>query len=50
MMNVDCKYKYEVYLEGNLIYWCLGKARLNNFIKEEFNLSKTIVEQLIAGT
>ena len=49
MMNVDCKYKYEVHLEGKLIYWCLGRTKLINFIKEEFNLSRTIIEQVIDG-
>ena len=49
-MNVDCKYKYEVHLEGKLIYWCLGRTKLINFIKEEFNLSRTIIEQVIDGS
>lgn len=50
MMNIDCKYKYEVYLNDQKIYWCLGRTKLLNFMKEEFNLSRTIVEQLISGT
>lgn len=50
MMNIDCKYKYEVYLNNQKIYWCLGRTKLLTFMKEEFNLSRTIVEQLISGT
>lgn len=47
MMLVDCKYKYEVYFNDVLIYWCLGHTHLHNFCKETFNISRTIVEQII---
>ena len=49
MMNADCKYKYEVYLEDKLIYWCLGTNLLLNFCKKTFNISRTIVESIILG-
>lgn len=47
MMNRDCPYRYEVYYDNKLVYWCLGHTRLYNFCKEKFNISKTIVKQIL---
>ena len=47
MMNKDCPYKYEVYFEDKLIYWTISGHKLNDFCKEVFNISRTIIEQII---
>lgn len=47
MMQADCPYKYEVYYDNTLIYWCLGRNLLDKFCKETFNISKTIVNQIL---
>lgn len=41
---------YEVYYNQELIYWCYGHTRLYNFCQRKFNISRTIVEQIIDNT
>lgn len=47
LMKRECEYKYEVYFNGQLIYWCLGHTHLHNFCKETFNISREIVYKLV---
>ena len=41
---------YQVYYNDELIYWCYGHTRLINYCHETFNISKTIVFQIINNT
>ena len=50
MMNIDCQYKYEVYFDNVLIYWCLGHTKLWNYCKDTFNISRAIIEQILKNT
>ena len=47
MMQHDCKYKYEIIYNNQLVYWCLGHTKLFNYCKEVFNISRTIIEQIV---
>lgn len=50
MMNADCPYLYKVYFNNQLIYWSISSQKMEIFCKETFNISRTIVYQLVAGT
>lgn len=50
MMLADCKYQFNVLFDDKLIYSCLGGTKLKKFLKKYFNLSRTIVDQLISNT
>lgn len=50
MMNSLCPYKYQIYLNNKLQYTCLGHTELWKYCKEKFNISKTIIEKVIAKT
>lgn len=50
MMSADCHFKYEIWLDAKLVYWCLGHSRLYRFCKEQFSISRTIVDQIVKET
>ena len=50
MMNADCPYKYEVYFDNTLIYWSISSQKMEDYCKETFNISRTIIYQIIKGT
>lgn len=50
MMQADCKYYFTVYYNDLVLYSCLGFSKLRKFFKDNFNLSRTIVEQLRTNT
>lgn len=41
---------YQVYWNDELVYWCYGHTRLAKYCKETFNISLTIVFQIIENT
>ena len=47
MMNNLCPFEYQVYLNGQLQFTCLGHTALWNYCKTEFNISGTIIEKVI---
>lgn len=47
MMDKDCPFLYEVFFNEEKIYECLGHTKLFNFCHEKFNISRTIIEQII---
>lgn len=47
MMNSLCPYEYQVYLNKELKYSCLGHAALWKYCKKEFNISRTIIDKII---
>ena len=47
MMNNLCPFEYQVYLNGQLKFTCLGHTALWNYCKKEFNISRTIIEKVI---
>lgn len=47
MMNSLCPYEYHIYLNNELKKICLGHTELWNYCKEEFNISKTIIDKVI---
>ena len=47
MMDKVCPYLYEVFFYEEKIYECLGQTKLFNFCHNKFNISRTIVEQII---
>lgn len=47
MMDSLCPYEYQIYLNGELLYKCLGRTELYRYCKEQFNISKTIIEKVI---
>lgn len=42
--------KYEIYWDDQLIYWSYGRTKLYDYCKRKFNISRTIVNQLIDDT
>ena len=50
LLNMPNIMYYEVYYNNELVYWCYGLTRLCAFCKRKFNISKTIVDQLINNT
>lgn len=49
MMNSLCPFEYQVYLNNELKYTCLGHTELWRYCKEEFNISRTIIDKIIAN-
>lgn len=47
MMNSLCPYEYQVYLNNELKYTCLGHTELWNYCKKEFDISRTIIDKII---
>lgn len=50
MMNNVCPYEYQIIKDGELIYSCLGHTKLYNFCKNEYGISRTIVDQIKNNT
>lgn len=50
MMIQDCGYKYEIYFNEQMVYWCLGHTKLNKFCETTFNISRTIIHQIVNNT
>ena len=50
MMNSLCPYEYQIYLNNELQYTCLGLTALCKYCKEQFNISKTIIDKVITKT
>ena len=47
MMDKNCPYLYEVFFNEEKIYECLGHTKLFNFCHDRFDISRTIIEQII---
>ena len=47
MMKADCQKAYKIYVNDILVYKCLGHTKLWNFCKEKFNISRTIINQIL---
>lgn len=47
MMDRDCPYEYLVYFNDELIYRCLGHTKLYRYCKDKFNISRTIISQIL---
>ena len=50
MMQSLCPYEYQVYLNDELQYTCLGQTDLINYCKQHFNISREIVYKVLAQT
>ena len=50
MMDKDCPYEYFVYYNDALVYTCLGHTKLYKYCKDNFNISRTIIEQLLKNS
>ena len=50
MMNSLCPYEYQIYLNNELQYTCLGHTELWSYCKEKFGISRTIIDKIIAKT
>ena len=50
MMDKDCPYLYQVYLNEELIFENISSTKLRNFCRDHLNISRTIIEQVIKGT
>lgn len=49
MMKSLCPYEYQVWLNDNMIFSCLGRTELLKFCKEKYEISRTIVDKILAG-
>lgn len=49
MMDTLCTYKYEVVLNNEKVYECLGRKALYSFCQNTFGISRTIVNEIIAN-
>ena len=49
MMNSLCEYEYQVFVNKELVFNCLGRTELLKYCKDNFNISRTIVDQVILG-
>lgn len=47
MMDKNCPYLYEVFFNEEKIFECLGHTQLFNFCHNRFDISRTIIEQII---
>ena len=47
MMDKICPYEYVVYFNGSDVYSCLGHSNLEKYCKENFNISRSIMFDLI---
>lgn len=47
MMDKDCPYEYIVYFNNSEVYRCLGHTKLEKYCKENFNISRTIMLNLV---
>lgn len=47
MLQSLCFYEYQIWLGGEMIKSCLGHTALYRFCKDEFNISRTIVDQIV---
>lgn len=50
MMEHMCPYKYVITYENEIIYECLGHTKALKFLKEKFNISRNIFDQLVRKT
>ena len=50
MMNRDCPFLYQVYLEDKLIFENISSKKLKEFCSTNLGISRTIIEQVIKGT
>jgi hypothetical protein len=48
MMKNLCPYEYQIYLNNELQYTCLGHTELWSYCKEKFGISRTIIDKIIA--
>ncbi|MBR6516681.1 MAG: hypothetical protein IKT40_07460 [Bacilli bacterium] len=46
MMNNVCPYEYQIIKGDKLIYSCLGHTKLYDFCKNEFGISRTIIDKI----
>ena len=49
MMDSLCPYEYQIWFDGKMIKSCLGHTALYGFCKKQFNVSRTIVDQIKLG-
>ena len=49
MMDSLCEYEYKVFINKELIFKCLGRTELLKYCKDNFNISRTIVDKVILG-
>lgn len=50
MMNSLCPYEYQIWLNGELLYSCLGHSALYSYCKNNLQISRTIVDQVVNNT
>lgn len=50
MLNKLCPFEYHIFFNEELKQICLGRTALQKYCKENFNISKTIIEQILQGT
>ena len=44
---IRVSHKYEVYFEGELVYWCLGLPLLKKFCKSKLGVGPSLIGRLI---
>lgn len=50
MLDSLCPYEYQIYLNGELQYTCLGHTKLWDYCKKQYDISRTIIDKIIANT
>lgn len=50
MMKAVCIYKYQAYLNNELIFECLGHTKFYKLCKMHFNISRSIADKIINNT
>lgn len=50
MMENMCPYEYQIYLNDELKFSCLGHTALQDYCKKEFDISRSIIDKIINNT
>ena len=50
MMNNLCPFEYQVFLNDQCVFSCLGRTELLNYCKEHYDISRTIVDKVLIET
>ncbi len=50
MMNSLCPFEYQVFLNNQHVFSCLGTTELFKYCKDQYNIPSTIVNKVLAGT
>ena len=50
MVKHLCIYEYQIYFNDEQVYADIGYDKMISFCKEQYNISRTIVEKIIEGT